>query len=120
MKRVTFVIAILAFFVAASAGQTDSSTQSGSQQTASSSTVKAPLKNIAGTISPDGKSFTADKGGKQWMLKNPDDVKGHEGHHVKLQAHVYQDTNELHVMKVTMLNQKAGKKSKAASSSPSY
>ena len=36
-------------------------------------------------------------------------------HHVKLQAHVYKDTNELHVMKVTMMNQKAGKKAKAAS-----
>ena|SRR5438105_9614117 len=120
MKKVTFAIAILAFFVvAAYAGQADSSAQSGGQQSASSSTGKAPLKSIAGTISQDGKSFTADKGGKQWTLKNPDDVKGHEGHHVKLQAHVYQDTNELHVMKVTMLNQKAGKKSKAASSNPS-
>ena len=66
-------------------------------------------------LSDDGKSFTPDKGGKQWTLKNPEDVKGHEGHHVKLAAHVYKDTNELHVMKVTMMNQKAGKKHKASS-----
>jgi len=74
-----------------------------------------PLRTIAGKISDDGKSFTADKDGKQWTLKNPEDVKGHEGHHVKVQAHVYTETNELHVVNVTMINQKAGKKTKASS-----
>jgi hypothetical protein len=117
MKKVTFVLAILAFFVVAVyAGQSSSSAASGDQKSAtSSSTANPPLKTIAGKISDDGKTFTADKDNKQWTLKNPEDVKGHEGHHVKLQAHVYKDTNELHVMKVTMMNQKAGKKAKAAS-----
>ena len=116
MKKATFVLAILAFFVvAAYAGQSSSSTQSADQKTAKSSTANPPLKTIAGKISDDGKTFTADKDGKQWNLKNPDDVKGHEGHHVKLQAHVYKDTSELHVMKVTMMNQKAVKKAKHAS-----
>ncbi|PYX97200.1 MAG: hypothetical protein DMG64_10610 [Acidobacteria bacterium] len=116
MKKVTFVLAILAFFVvAAYAGQANSSAQSGDQKTAKSSTANPPLRTIAGKISDDGKTFTADKDSKQWTLKNPEDVKGHEGHHVKLQAHVYKDTSELHVMKVTMMNQKAGKKAKAAS-----
>jgi len=116
MKKVTFLLAVLAFFVVtAFAGQASSSAQTSDQNTAKSATANPPLKTIAGKISDDGKTFTADKGGKQWTLKNPDDVKGHEGHHVKLQAHVYKDTNELHVMKVTMMNQKAGKKTKAAS-----
>jgi len=116
MKKLTFVVAILAFFVlAAYAGQSDASAQSSGQKSAASSSANPPLKTIAGTISDDGKSFTPDKGGKQWTLKNPEDVKGHEGHHVKLAAHVYKDTNELHVMKVTMMNQKAGKKHKASS-----
>jgi len=116
MRKVTFALAALAFFVvAAYAGQSSSSAQSTDQNTAKSSTAKPPLKTIAGKISDDGKTFTADKGSKQWTLNNPEDVKGHEGHHVKLQAHVYKDTNELHVMKVTMINQKAGKKAKAAS-----
>ena len=39
-----------------------------------------------------------------------DAVKGHEGHHVKLQAHVYADKSELHVMKVTMISEKGKKK----------
>ena len=116
MKKVTFVLAVLAFFVvAAYAGQSSSSAQSTDQKAVKTSAANPPLRTIAGKISDDGKTFTADKGGKEWTLKNPDDVKGHEGHHVKLQAHVYKDTNELHVMKVTMMNQKAGKKAKAAS-----
>ena len=116
MKNLTLVVAILAFFaIAVYAGQTDTTAQSSGQKSAASSTANPPLKTIAGKISEDGKSFTADKDNKQWTLKNPEDVKGHEGHHVKLQAHVYKDTNELHVMKVTMMNQKAGKKTKASS-----
>jgi len=115
MKKVTFVLAILAFFALVSYASQSSNPQSTDQQSASSSTAKPPLRTIAGKISEDGKTFTADKGGKQWTLKNPEDVKGHEGHHVKLQAHVYKDTNELHVMKVTMMNQKSGKKARAAS-----
>lgn len=115
MKKVTFVFAIVAFFALAGYAIQSSNPQSTDQQSASSSTAKPPLRTIAGKISDDGKTFTADKDGKQWTLKNPEDVKGHEGHHVKLRAHVYKDTNELHVMKVTMMNQKAGKKSKAAS-----
>ena len=119
MKKLTFVVAVLAFFViAAYAGQTSGGTQSTDQTTAKSTTANPPLRIIAGKISDDGKTFTADKNHKEWTLKNPEDVKGHEGHHVKLQAHVYKDTNELHVMKVTMMSKKGGKKAKATT--PSY
>ena len=71
-----------------------------------SSTENPPLKTIRGTISDDGKTFTPDKGKDTWTLKNPEDVKGHEGHHVDLNAHVYKDSHELHVMKVTMAGEK--------------
>jgi hypothetical protein len=77
---------------------------------------KAPLKTMTGTISDDGKSFTDDKDKKQWTIKNPEDVKGHEGHHVKVQAHVYKDTNEIHVMKVMMMGEKGHKGGKKGAS----
>jgi hypothetical protein len=65
----------------------------------------APLKNIKGTIKADGDkvSFVADKDQKSWDIMNPEAVKGHEGHHVQLSAHVYADKNAIHVMSVTML-----------------
>jgi hypothetical protein len=34
---------------------------------------------------------------------NPETLKGHEGHHVQLSAHVYADKNSIHVMSVKML-----------------
>jgi len=71
--------------------------------TAKSSVENPPLKTIRGTISDDGKTFTSDKGNEIWTLKNPEEVKGPEGHRVNLNAHVYKDKHELHLMKVTMV-----------------
>jgi hypothetical protein len=65
----------------------------------------APLKNIKGTIKADGDkvSFVADKDQKSWDIMNPEAVKGHEGHHVEVSAHVYADKGAIHVMSVKML-----------------
>ena len=46
--------------------------------------------------------FVSDKDGKSWTINNPDAVKGHEGHHVTLQAHVDADKNEVHVVSLKM------------------
>ena len=54
--------------------------------------------------------FVNDKDKKVWNVKNPEDLKGHEGHHVKLSAHVYDD-GSIHVMSVNMLG---GKKKPAS------
>ena len=65
----------------------------------------APLKNIKGTVKADGDklTFVADKGMKSWDVMNPETLKGHEGHHVEVSAHVYADKNAIHVMSVKML-----------------
>lgn len=57
--------------------------------------------NVSGKISDDGKTFVTDDG-KSLTVSNPEAVKGHEGHQVTLNAHVYPDKNEVHVMSVTM------------------
>ena len=59
------------------------------------------LMSVSGKISDDGKSIT-DKDGKSWTVKNPEALKGHEGHDVTLKAHVYKASNEVHVMSVKM------------------
>jgi hypothetical protein len=48
-------------------------------------------------------TFVADEGGKSWDVVNPEILKDHVGHHVELNAHVYKDEGQIHVMKVTML-----------------
>jgi pentapeptide MXKDX repeat protein len=57
---------------------------------------------VTGTIGEDGKTFESDTDSKSWTITNPDAVKGHEGHHVTLTAHVYADKNEVHVMSLKM------------------
>ena len=65
----------------------------------------APLKSLKGTIKADGDKYTFvnDKDKKSWNVVNPETLKGHEGHHVELKAHVYADKGEIHVMTVKML-----------------
>ncbi len=85
--------------------------QYGSQDTPKQDTPKkekaatAPLKNIKGTVKAEGDklTFVADKGGKSWEVMNPETLKGHEGHHVEVSAHVYADKGAIHVMSVKML-----------------
>ncbi len=66
---------------------------------------KAPLKDIKGTVkSTNGTiTFVADEGGKSWEVVNPETLKDHIGHHVQVNAHVYVDKGQIHVMSVTML-----------------
>lgn len=40
---------------------------------------------------------------KSWDVINPETLKGHEGHHVEVSAHVYADKNAIHVMGLKML-----------------
>ena len=73
--------------------------------------ASAPLKNIKGTVKADGDklSFVADKDQKSWDVMNPETLKGHEGHHVELSAHVYADKGAIHVMSVKMLKDQMAK-----------
>jgi hypothetical protein len=74
-------------------------------QTQADSGAKAPLMTLKGTVKADGDKYTFvnDKDGKSWDVMNPEELKGHEGHHVQLSAHVYADKMSIHVMSVKML-----------------
>jgi len=65
--------------------------------------------SVTGKISDDGKTFVNDQDGKSWTINNADAVKGHEGHHVTLKAHVDADKNEVHVMSLKMAKDTAQK-----------
>ena|ERR1700690_4544074 len=79
--------------------------QDTSQDSGMAKAASAPLKNIKGTVKADGDkvTFVADKDKKSWDVVNPEALKGHEGHHVELSAHVYADKDQIHVMSVKML-----------------
>lgn len=71
----------------------------------SKTAAKAPLKTLKGTVKADGDkiTFVNDADQKSWDVVNPEKLKGHEGHHVQVSAHVYADKNSIHVMSVKML-----------------
>ena len=47
-------------------------------------------------------TFVNDADQKSWDVMNPETLKDHVGHHVKVSAHVYSDKNSIHVMNVKM------------------
>ena len=98
-KLLILALAVSVMFTLASFAQ-DMSKDSGMAKAA-----PAPLKNIKGTIKADGDklTFVSDKDKKSWDVVNPETLKGHEGHHVEVSAHVYADKDQIHVMSVKML-----------------
>jgi hypothetical protein len=96
MKRiVTFLFALT---LLTSLGLAAQDTMKQDQKSAAAMTTE----HVTGKISDDGKTFVSDKDGKSWTISNPDAVKGHEGHHVTLKAHVSNDRNEVEVVSLKM------------------
>jgi pentapeptide MXKDX repeat protein len=92
---VCFALALLTFGVA--------SAQDNMQNDNMKSDALKKTVDVKGKISDDGTMFVSDKDSKSWKIVNPEAVKGHEGHHVILTAHVYPDKNEVHVMSLKMV-----------------
>lgn len=70
--------------------------------TMKSDKASAKTVSVSGKIGDDGKTFVSDKDGKTWTISNPDVVKGHEGHQVKLKGQVNPDKDEIQVASVKM------------------
>lgn len=143
MKRVlTIAFAFLFSFATASVAQTSSTSQSSgstaqsndnmSQNTSKQDkkTAKAEKKEakaaekgkdmrLTGWVrSQDGKPvFENDKDKQTWTISNPDAVKGHEGHHVKVKAKLDEANHSLTIDKLTMMraSKQSGGKHKSKS-----
>jgi Ni/Co efflux regulator RcnB len=125
MKKLLLMLVAVAVFLGTAAFAQDTSSSSGGQSSTmgsdtgkSDKAAKAPLKTIKGTVKAEGDKvqFVADKDNKTWDVMNPEALKGHEGHHVAVKAHVYADKDQIHVMDVKMLKAKGEKGEKASKS----
>ncbi len=96
---------IAAFAICMLASVVALSQDSMSNDSMKSDKMAAPV-NVMGKIGADGTTFVGDKDGKTWTIVNPEAVKGHEGHHVVLNAHVYPDKMQVHVMSLKMAKDK--------------
>ncbi len=107
MKKLVCMLAVAFAMCLTAFAQQDNTSQDNNNmsQAQSDSGAKAPLMTLKGTVKADGDNymFVNDKDGKSWSVMNPETLKGHEGHHVELSAHVYADKNAVHVMSVKML-----------------
>ena len=98
MKKTMAIYFALSFLTCGVAPAQDTTNRDDGQKTYAS---QKPIQ-LGGTISNTGETFVSDRDSKSWTISNPDAVKGHEGHHVILTAHVYADKNEVHVMSLKM------------------
>jgi hypothetical protein len=107
MKRLTLIaFAIVLLMCLTAFAQYTSDQQGMSQQTPATEKASAKAVTLSGKIGDDGKTFVSDKDNKSWTISNPEAVKGHEGHEVKLHAHEDTAKNELHVTSVKMKSEK--------------
>jgi len=106
LLALTFAMSLTVFAQDASASQDNNMSQTQADQMS----PKAPLMTLKGTVKADGDKYTfvSDKDGKTWDVMNPEALKGHDGHHVQLSAHVYADKDAIHVMSVKMLKKTSG------------
>lgn len=97
--------------LAQDAGAVQQSTdQTGTKQTPTTEkSSSSKVRHVTGKISDDGKTLTADKDSKSYTIDNPDAVKGHEGHEVRLSGHIGASNNSIHVTKVKMAGEKTSK-----------
>ncbi|PYY05495.1 MAG: hypothetical protein DMG69_26620 [Acidobacteria bacterium] len=75
------------------------------------SPILAPLKHqaarirstsIMGTVSEHGEKFRFVTDQRAWKVDNPETLKGHEGHYVRVNAHIYADKDSIHITEVKM------------------
>jgi membrane protein implicated in regulation of membrane protease activity len=62
--------------------------------------TSAGLTNMMGTVQDGDKlRFVTDQ--RAWNVDNPETLRGHEGHYVRVTAHFYRSKDSIHVSEVT-------------------
>lgn len=58
--------------------------------------------SIIGTVSEQGEKLRFVTDQRAWNVGNPETLKGHEGHFVRVNAHVYPDKGSIYITEVKM------------------
>jgi hypothetical protein len=59
------------------------------------------LATMLGTVQDGDKlRFVTDQ--RAWNVDNPETLEGHEGHYVRVRAHVYSDRDSIHITEVNL------------------
>jgi hypothetical protein len=60
------------------------------------------LTSILGTVRADGEKLTFVTDRRAWNVDNPETLEGHEGHFIRVKAHVYSDKGWIHITEVKL------------------
>jgi hypothetical protein len=58
--------------------------------------------SILGTVRENGEKLTFVTDQRAWNVDNPETLKGHEGHYVRVNAYVHADKDWIHITEVKM------------------
>ncbi len=76
--------------------------QSPLNQTPQEHQAVSRLSTIMGTVRSDGQTLTFVTDLRAWNVDNPEVLKGHEGHYVRVNAHVYPHKDSIHITEVKL------------------
>ncbi len=60
---------------------------------------------LSGKVGSDGKTLTADKDSKIWMVSNPEALAGIDGRHVKVRAHLDAAQSQIRIVSVSAIEE---------------
>jgi hypothetical protein len=66
--------------------------------------------SLMGTVRAGGEKLTFVTDQRAWNVDNPETLKGHEGHYLRVEAHVYADKDSIHITEVKMPTANEGRK----------
>jgi hypothetical protein len=102
LMPVCFAFSLITSVIALAQYTTNQGTDQMKNDNMKSEKMSKKAVSISGKVGDDGKTFVSDKDSKTWKVSNPEALKGHEGHHVTIRAHVDADKDEVHVTSVKM------------------
>jgi hypothetical protein len=100
MKTILLATLSLCFTLSAVALSQDAPKQAPRKTQAA--TAVAQLTTIMGTVWENGDKLRFVTDQRVWNVDNPEILKGHEGHYVRVNAHVYPDNGSIHITEVKM------------------
>src|SRR5207302_10146028 len=84
------------------------------------SPILAPLKHqaarirstsIMGTVSEHGEKIRFVTDQRAWKVDNSETLKGHEGHYVRVNVHIYADKDSIHITEAKIISASQSSKS---------
>jgi pectin methylesterase-like acyl-CoA thioesterase len=104
MKTLVVSVAVLALSLPIMAVAQDATKQNDNQTQQNQANAKNN-KNMSGTVSFDGKTFTNDVDSKKYRVNNPSALQDYEDQHVAVIVAVDPDTGDLHIIQVEVPQQ---------------